>query len=71
MPVRFKETAMSFEVALVGGDAVGAIEYGEKVWQQVDQHSTGSDLRETSAEPISDGGAELRAHWTRNDSGDW
>jgi hypothetical protein len=28
-------------VALVGGDAVGAIENGEEIWQQVDQHSTG------------------------------
>jgi hypothetical protein len=32
---------MSFEVALVGGDAISAIEYGEEIRQQVDQHSTG------------------------------
>jgi hypothetical protein len=32
---------MCFEVALVGGDAIGALQYGEKIRQQVDQHSTG------------------------------
>jgi hypothetical protein len=32
---------VGFEVALVGGDAIGAIEYSEKIRQQVDQHSTG------------------------------
>jgi hypothetical protein len=32
---------MSFEVAVIGGDAVGAIEYSEEIGQQVDQHSTG------------------------------
>jgi hypothetical protein len=41
LPVRLEETAVGFEVAMIGGDAVGATEYGEKIWQQVDQHSTG------------------------------
>ena len=31
---------MGVEVALVGGDAVGAIENGKEIRQQVDQHST-------------------------------
>ena len=41
VPVRLEDTAVGFEVALVGGDAIGAIEYSEKIRQQVDQHSTG------------------------------
>jgi hypothetical protein len=31
MPVRLEETAMGFEVAMVGSDAISAIEYCEKV----------------------------------------
>ena len=31
MPVRFEETSVSFEVAMVGGDAISAIEYSEKI----------------------------------------
>jgi hypothetical protein len=46
VPVGFEKTAVGVEVALVGGDAVGAIENGKEIRQQVDQHSTGSDLRE-------------------------
>ena len=41
LPVRLEEATVSFEVAVIGGDAVGAIEYGEEIGQQVDQHSTG------------------------------
>ena len=41
VPVRLEDSAVGFEVALVGGDAIGAIEYSEKIRQQVDQHSTG------------------------------
>jgi hypothetical protein len=31
---------VGFEVAMISGDAVGAIEYGEEIRQQVDQHSS-------------------------------
>jgi hypothetical protein len=31
MPIRLEETAMGFEVAMVGSDAISAIEYCEKV----------------------------------------
>ena len=41
VPVGLEDSAVDFEVALVGGDAIGAIEYSEKIRQQVDQHSTG------------------------------
>ena len=41
VPVGLEDSAVGFEVALVGGDAIGAIEYSEKIRQQVDQHSTG------------------------------
>ena len=41
VPVGLEETAVSGVVALVGGDAVGAVENGEEIGQQVDQHSTG------------------------------
>src|SRR5476649_323878 len=41
LPVGLENPAMSFEITLVGGDAVGATEYGKKIRQQVDQHSTG------------------------------
>jgi hypothetical protein len=40
LPIGLEDTAMGFEVALVGGDAISAIQYGEEIWQQVDQHST-------------------------------
>jgi hypothetical protein len=30
------------EVALVGGEAIGAIQDGKKIGQQIDQHSTGA-----------------------------
>jgi hypothetical protein len=33
---------MGGEVTLVGGEAVGAIDNGKKIWQQIDQHSTGA-----------------------------
>ncbi len=41
LPVGLEESTVGFEVTLIGGDAVGAIEYGEEIGQQVDQHSTG------------------------------
>src|SRR5437764_2270915 len=47
---------MGFEVAMIGGDAVGAIEYGEEIWQQVDQHSTGKPpAREAARSPSATG----------------
>ena len=58
VPVRLEDLAVGVEVALVGGEAVGAIENGKKIGQQIDQHSTGR------------GRAALQAIWTRNDSGD-
>ncbi|MDQ2668382.1 MAG: hypothetical protein M3Z05_20660 [Gemmatimonadota bacterium] len=51
LPVRLENSAVGLKVALVGGDSVGAIENGEKIWQQVDQHSAGSDLREAVRNP--------------------
>ena len=41
VPVGLEDSAVGFEITLVGGDAIGAIEYSEKIRQQVDQHSTG------------------------------
>src|ERR1700737_5267159 len=41
LPVGREDSSVSVEVALIGGDTVGAIEYGKKIRQQVDQHSTG------------------------------
>ena len=38
VPVGFEEAAVGGEVALVGGDAVGAVENGEEIRQQIDQH---------------------------------
>jgi hypothetical protein len=40
VPVGLEDPAVRLVVALVGGDAVGAVENGEEVGQQVDQHST-------------------------------
>ena len=60
LPVRLEKSAVGLEVTLVGGDAVGAIENSEEIWQQVDQHSTGSDLREGSVEPVTRTGAPKR-----------
>jgi hypothetical protein len=31
VPVRFQETPMSFEIAVVGSDAISAIEYSKKI----------------------------------------
>jgi hypothetical protein len=31
MPVRLKEASVGFEVAMVGGDAISAIEYSEEI----------------------------------------
>ena len=41
VPVGLEDSAVGLVVALVSGDAIGAIEYSEKIRQQVDQHSTG------------------------------
>ncbi len=41
VPVGLEDSAVGFVVALVGGDAIRAIKYSEKIRQQVDQHSTG------------------------------
>jgi hypothetical protein len=47
---------VGFEVTVIGGDAVGAIEYGEEIGQQVDQHSTGeSPAREAARSPSATG----------------
>jgi hypothetical protein len=40
VPVRFEDLLMSSEVALVSGEAIGAVENSKKIRQQVDQHST-------------------------------
>jgi len=31
VPIRFEETPMSFEIAVVGSDAISAIEYSKKI----------------------------------------
>ena len=41
LPVGLENPSVVVEVALVGGEAVGALENGEEIRQQVDQHSTG------------------------------
>jgi hypothetical protein len=47
---------VGFEVAMISGDAVGAIEYGEEIRQQVDQHSTGKPpAREAARNPSATG----------------
>jgi hypothetical protein len=38
VPVRRQAVTMSFEVLVVGGDSVGAVEYCEKIREQVDEH---------------------------------
>ena len=40
VPVGFENLLMSSEVALVSGEAIGAVENSKKVRQQIDQHST-------------------------------
>lgn len=57
VPIRLENFAVGLKIALVGGDTVGAIENCKKVWQEVDQHSTGNDLREGDAEPVTRTGA--------------
>jgi hypothetical protein len=62
---------VGLEVALISGDAVGAIEYSKKIWQQVDQHSTGKRPAGRAARsPSHVRERRKQAHWTRNDSGD-
>jgi hypothetical protein len=70
LPIRLENSTVGLKVALVSGDSVGAIENGEKIGQQVDQHSAGSDLREALRDPSHVRERQLEAHWTRNDSGD-
>ena len=55
VPVRLEDSAVGFEVALVGGEAVGAIENGEKIGQQVDQHSTGKHCGRAARSPSATG----------------
>ena len=62
LPVRLEETTVGFEVAVIGGDAIGAMEYGEEIGQQVDQHSTGEPpAREAARSPSATGAP----HWRR------
>jgi hypothetical protein len=71
VPVWLEKTTVGLKVALVGGDAIRAIEYSEKIRQQVDQHSIRRlPARERGEARYANGSAIQVAHWTRNDSGD-
>jgi uncharacterized protein (DUF2225 family) len=37
-PVGFQYSAVRFEISQVCGDAIGAVDYSKKIWEQVDQH---------------------------------
>src|SRR5476651_1220250 len=60
VPVRLEKMAVGFVVSLVCGDAVGAIENGEKIRQQVDQHSTGKRPARGDARTVTRTGAPAR-----------
>ena len=60
VPVRLEDVAVGGEVTLISGEAVGAIQNGEKIGQQIDQHSTGAR-----------GSGACRGRWTRNDKCVW
>src|SRR5204862_3459135 len=66
LPVGLEDAAVGFEVTLVGGDAISAIEYGEKVRQQVDQHSTG---KATCGKPAQSPSATGAPNCGRNERG--
>ncbi len=38
VPVGFEKGAVAVVVALVGGDPVGAVEYGKEIRKQIDEH---------------------------------
>jgi hypothetical protein len=61
LPVGLENPSVIVEVALVGGEAVGALENGEKIREQVDQHSTGRGRAARES-------CDRVARWTRNDS---
>jgi hypothetical protein len=54
---------VSFEVALVSGDAIRAVENSEEIRQQVDQHSDKSDQRMGERGPVTRTGAHVSCAW--------